>query len=309
MNHADLQGNIFNIQKFSIHDGPGIRTTVFFKGCPLRCAWCANPESQETRIQITYDSRKCTGCRTCARVCPQGAVSPVLSGEASSFCDIRIDSGRCIGCQTCVGVCPGHALKAEGRLRSVKEVAGICLQDLDFYEESDGGVTFSGGECFCQPEFAGALIRELKSSGIHVAAETTGAVESSVFREIAPLFDLLLFDVKHYDSEAHRAGTGVPNEQILENLSWAVQQGFDLLPRIPVIPGFNDSPEDAGHFADLLRSIGLTRVQLLPFHQFGERKYELLSRDYRFHEVKALYPEDLKDYQQILMSRGLDCFF
>ena len=230
-------GTIFNIQKFSIHDGPGVRTTVFLKGCPLRCKWCANPESQLVEVQILHDQKKCVGCETCVHVCPQKAIE--MENE-----HIMIHTDRCTGCRTCVQNCPSMALSYEGETKNVEEVVEICLQDLDFYEESDGGVTISGGEGMTQPDFVKELLLRLKEHGIHTAIETTGYAPDSVFQELAPMFDLLLFDVKQYDSLKHKEGTGIGNEQIIKNLRWAIQEGLDVLPRVPVIPNFNAALED-----------------------------------------------------------------
>lgn len=301
-----MTGNIFNIQKFSIHDGPGVRTTVFLKGCPMRCKWCANPESQHTDVLITYDQRKCIRCFHCADVCPNGCISHNKDDENGH---IIIDHHRCMGCRACVNECPGRALGSEGENRELAEIAETCLQDIDFYQESGGGVTLSGGECMCQPEFVESLIAELKKNGIHVAAETTGYIEKEIFQRLAPRFDLLLFDVKHYDSDKHFAGTGVHNELIIENLAWAHGQGLNILPRIPVIPGFNNELSDAGGIAALLRKLGFPSVQLLPFHQLGERKYELLGEDYSMKGMKALHPEDLKAYQDVFTAYGIHAFF
>ena len=299
-----MTGNIFNIQKFSIHDGPGVRTTVFFKGCPLRCKWCANPESQSGRIQITYDPKQCMGCRNCVAACKLKAISY----DPDRKRHILINREKCAGCFACVEHCMTKALKAEGEYITPEEVVNKCLQDMVFYEESGGGVTLSGGECFSQPEFAAALVEELKKHRIHVAAETTGCAEEGVFRKLAPEFDLLLFDVKHYDSAKHKEGTGVPNDRILQNLSWAVQNALRILVRIPVIPGFNDSLQDAAGLSDLMGGMGIHEIQLLPFHQFGERKYELLNREYDLKDVKALHPEDLTDYKNVFTEKGLNCF-
>ena len=292
-----MKGLVFNIQKFSLHDGPGLRTTVFFKGCPLRCRWCSNPESQAGETQISFDARKCLRCGSCRSVCPKSCIS---FGE--------IERNSCVGCLACVESCPGKALKAEGERMDSDEVVRICRQDADFYAESGGGVTLSGGECLMQSDFTAELLTKLKAEGFHVAAETTGCVTPEVFRELAPKFDLLLFDVKHFDSEKHRQGTGVGNERILQNLRWAKEKGLNILPRIPVIPDFNATLGDAEGLAALLSSLGFERAQLLPFHQFGERKYELLGREYAYAGQKALYKEDLKDYRQIFLTRGIDCF-
>lgn len=296
------KGLIFNIQKFSIHDGPGIRTTVFLKGCPLTCKWCSNPESQFDKVQILYDVKKCVNCNTCVHTCDQNAISMIDQR-------IQIDTNKCIGCLQCVHNCPNQALSYEGEYKSIEEIVSTCLQDKDFYEESNGGVTISGGEGMSQPIFLKELIKALKKHNIHVAIETTGYIKKEIFQEIAPLFDLLLFDVKHYDSEAHYRGTKVHNELILSNLTWAIQKGIDVLPRIPVIPDFNASLEDAKGLADTLIKAGATKVQLLPFHQFGEKKYELLNRPYAYKNKKALYPEDLEEYQRIFLDKGLHCFF
>lgn len=295
------KGIIFNIQKFSIHDGPGIRTTVFLKGCPLRCQWCSNPESQNPDIQILYNHQTCLHCLHCISVCPQHAIS--YNNE-----HIHIDFQKCIGCLQCTQQCPSHSLTCEGEYQEVQEIVRICKQDLPFYEESNGGVTISGGEGMGQPQFVEALLQALKAEKIHVAIETTGYIQEDIFHQLAPQFDLLLFDVKHYDSHQHLFKTGVPNELIIQNLTWAIQQGIDVLPRIPVIPDFNCTLEDAEGFVKLFQKTGIKRIQLLPFHQFGEKKYEMLNQEYLYQNKKALHPEDLKDYQQIFINHNIDCF-
>ncbi len=296
------KGIIFNIQKFSTNDGPGVRTTVFFKGCPLRCKWCANPESQSAAVQIFYDQGKCARCLTCVHTCPQKSV--YMSG-AGFFRDTE----TCTGCLQCVSNCPSEALSYEGEHKTAQEIADICLQDKDFYETSGGGVTISGGEAMAQPEFLEELLLVLRRRHIHLAIETTGYAKPQVFKKLAPMFDLLLFDVKHYDSARHYEGTCVHNGQIIENLKWAVSQGIKVLPRIPVIPDFNDSLEDASGMAALLKSVGAHQVQLLPFHQFGENKYHKLCREYAYENAAALHEEDLADYLQVFLEQNIDAFF
>lgn len=296
-----MRGTIFNIQKYSIHDGPGIRTTVFLKGCPLRCQWCSNPESQSFAIQILYDSKKCVGCQTCVHTCPHHALT-YQEG-------IHFNQKACDGCLDCIKACPQEALSYEGEHQSVKKIIEICLQDKDFYEESGGGVTISGGEGMSQPDFLEAIVKGLKAEGIHTAIETTSFVDPKVFHDLAPLFDLLLLDLKHYDPIKHKEGTGVDNTPIIHNIQWAIERGLTHLVRIPVIPGFNASHEDAKGLAKLCQEIGIKKVQLLPFHQFGENKYDLLKRDYSFKNKKALHPEDLVEYRQIFIDQGIDCFF
>lgn len=183
------------------------------------------------------------------------------------------------------------------------------MQDRDFYEESGGGVTLSGGEPLAQPEFAAVLLDGLKAQGIHTAMETTGYAVPEVFDRVAAKADLLLFDVKHWDVDKHKQGTGVSNERILTNLRGAISAGKNVLPRIPVIPGFNDSLDDAAHFAALFQEMGAKEVQLLPFHQFGESKYELLGREYAYANLNALHEEDLAEFQQVLASAGIHAYF
>lgn len=296
-------GTIFNIQKFSVNDGPGIRTVVFFKGCPLRCLWCSNPESQLPRTQILWEEKKCADCRHCIDICPAHAVS-LLHGH------IHIDHAKCDGCRKCISECPGKALEAEGEVKTVKEIMDIVMQDLPFYEESGGGITLSGGEFLSQPEFAEELLLAAKEMGLHTCCETTGYARPEVFEHMVKYIDLILFDMKHWDPEKHRAGTGVTNELPLSNMWRAIASGKEVLPRIPVIPGFNDSLKDAARLADTLaKYAGAEKCQLLPFHQFGEIKYHLLDRPYELENMPSLHKEDLGDYRQIFLDRGIEAFF
>jgi len=297
-----MKALIFNVQKFSLNDGPGIRTVIFFKGCPLSCRWCSNPESLSKKVQIMWNKEKCLGCGTCVRSCPQKAILQ-LSDE------ISIQDDKCDGCGICIKNCPGHALTSEGEWKTVDDLMSVCLQDRIFYEESSGGITLSGGEPLMYPDFVIALLEALKIEGIHTAMETTGFASPEIFNRIIPHVNLLLFDIKHWDEEKHIEGTGVSNQLILKNMKYAVALGKEILPRIPVVPGFNDQLIDAEGFCRLLNEVNLTRVQLLPFHQFGENKYTQLGRDYFYKNASALHEEDLADYRRVFLQKNIDAFF
>ena len=296
------QALVFNIQEFSIHAGPGIRTTVFLKGCPLRCRWCANPESQLHQAQGRWERARGGGCGRGVQAGPADTVTLDAQG-------VHIDMEKCAGCGACAHVCGEHALTLDGEARDVAEVVRACMQDEMFYEESGGGVTLSGGEPLASPEFALELLTELRKKGVHTALETTGYALPEVFDRVTAQADLLLFDGKHYDRERHVQGTGVANDMIVENLRRAIAAGREVLPRIPVIPGFNDSIDDAQGFAALLKGVGAKRAQLLPFHQLGEKKYEMLGMEYELHDLKPLHEEDLEGFRKTMINAGIDAFF
>lgn len=298
----DIKACIFNIQRYSIHDGPGIRTVVFFKGCPLSCLWCSNPESQYNKIQIVCDKSKCEKCLCCVNVCPKKAI--YLNNN-----NIEINYNKCISCLSCKNSCPNNALSVEGEFLSVSEVLKEVLKDEVFYEESNGGVTLSGGEVLMQHEFASELLKSLKEKNIHTAVETTGYSPSKIFLKFIENVDLLLFDMKHYDREKHFKTTNVYNDLIIENLKIAIDAGKEVIIRIPVIPNINSSLKDAEEFCKLLKSVNAKKVNLLPFHQFGQKKYELLNKKYAFQNIQQLHEEDLIDYKNIFLKNGFDCYF
>lgn len=295
-------GVIFNIQKFSINDGPGIRTVVFFKGCPLHCKWCANPESQLAKIQILWDKKKCLHCHHCLEMCLSKAIS--LKDD-----NIFIDTNKCTLCKQCIDTCPQKALTSEGEIKTVQQVLDIVLQDEVFYEESDGGITLSGGEFLMQTQFAEELLIAAKEKNLHTCCETTGFCTPEKFQHIIQYIDYILFDLKHWDSQKHLEGTGIDNKLILTNMKYAISTGKKVLPRIPVIPKFNDSLEDAKKFCDVLHAVGSNQCQLLPFHQFGENKYHLLNKQYAYENQPALHREDLQDYLQIFLDNNIHAFF
>ncbi len=304
MKSADrtVGGTLFNIQKFSVHDGPGIRTAVFLKGCPLNCRWCANPESQLSKVQILWDARLCIRCGRCKKACPAKAVS--MAGDR-----IFIDHTLCTGCGQCTRQCPSQALKAEGEHKTVAQVLDIVLQDRDFYEESGGGITVTGGELLCQREFAQQLLAASKEEGLDTCCETAGFASPQVFDRIMASADHILFDIKHWDDEKHREKTGVSNRLPYSNMQRAIAMGKDVLPRIPVIPGFNDSLSDGTRLAQALIKAKARRCQLLPFHQFGENKYHLLGMAYDYEDVPSLHEEDLEAYRQTFLDQGIHAFF
>jgi len=264
-------GVVFNIQRFSIHDGPGIRTTVFLKGCPLRCFWCQNPESQSGRPEIVLDGRKCTLCGACHRVCGNGAIR--LEGGSPIF-----DRRSCEGCGQCAVVCPSEARRLSGRRMTVEEVMREVLKDVKFYENSSGGVTLSGGEPLAQPEFARSILEGCRQEGLHTALDTCGWAPWPDIEKILKLVDLVLLDIKHLDASMHREATGHDNLLILEN----ARRMAKLKPmriRVPLIPGFNDSPEAVRGIAEFVKNeLGSRDIDLLAYNRMGEVKYDFLEK-------------------------------
>jgi pyruvate formate lyase activating enzyme len=297
---------IFNIQKFSLNDGPGIRTVVFLKGCPLRCAWCANPESQACAPQLEWKESACVGCGTCLSAAPDTGVREI-SGKR--HVDVRELRGDADEARAAVAACPTRALSIVGENKTVEEVVRVCLQDQPFYEDSGGGVTLSGGEALMWPDFCEELLDRLHEEGIDTCIETEAHVSPQVFQCIASQLDHMLVDLKHVDASKLEDQTGGRADLMLENLRWALANHPDVLPRTPVIPGFNDCLDDARAMARWLREAGGTRVQLLPFHNFGEGKYALVDMPYSLGGVKNLRPEDLAAYRQVYLDEGIEAFF
>ena len=297
---------VFNIQKFSLNDGPGIRTVVFLKGCPLRCAWCANPESQRRSPQLEWKESACVGCGTCLAAAPN---AKAVEYAGKRHVDVRTLDGSSPDAQAAVKACPTRALTCTGETKTVEEVLRVCLQDKPFYEDSGGGVTLSGGEALTWPDFCEELLRELHNNGVDTCIETEAHVAPQIFQRVAALLDHMLIDLKHVDSTKLHDHASARADLMLDNLRWALANHPDVLPRTPVIPGFNDSPDDARAMARWLREAGATRVQLLPFHNYGESKYALLDMPYTMQGANNLHPEDLEDYRQIYLDEGVEAFF
>jgi len=303
---AGISGLITDIKKFAIHDGPGIRTTVFLKGCPLRCLWCHNPETQSDEPVLAYYVTNCIGCGQCMKACPAGALSRGDEG-------IIIDRGLCTSCGACACVCPAEAMVMHGREATVEEVLAEVEKDRPFYENSGGGVTLSGGEPLHQLAFAVGLMQAARESNLHTCLDTCGHVPWSAFEAIMPYTDLVLYDMKTLDDERHRQYTGCGNELILENLAALATAEVELLVRTPVVPGFNATADDMGAIADLL--IGLRQasaafvpaLELLPYHELGESKFERLGMTY---ELKGLKPPGkalMAELVQTVQDRGVRC--
>lgn len=302
------KGIIFNIQRFSIHDGPGIRTAVFFKGCPLHCPWCSNPESQSGGIQITWDEKKCIHCQKCISICPTQSLSTVVKDGRNI---ILVNEEACIGCLKCNRECPQSALSYEGEFKEIDQIIKEVMKDDVFYEESGGGITLSGGEVLNQADFAIQLMKKAHENGLHTACETTCYTDSETFTSFIENLDLLLCDIKHYDSLKHKEVVGVPLEEIQKNIKFAVDSGIEVIGRIPIIPEFNFSIEDAIGLSDTLLRLGIRKVNLLPFHQFGENKYKMLNRPYLMSAVDALQKDDPQflEFASIFKDKGLEVSF
>jgi len=268
-------GLIFDVKKYSINDGPGIRTTVFFKGCPLRCAWCHNPESISTLIQKMYNKDKCIGCRSCVDVCPEKACSLTPDG-------IVTDRMRCTSCGKCADICPTKATEMSGRIATVDEIIEIVEKERIFFDQSGGGVTFSGGEPLLQSEFLIALLDEFGSRSIHRTVDTTGFVKSGTLLNVAKRTDLFLYDLKMMNSQRHKKWTGIENEQILKNLRLLAQTGASINIRIPLVKGVNDDDGNIEQTAIFVSALSgrKKKINLLPYHNIAANKYRRLGEIY-----------------------------
>jgi len=270
---GNLLGIVFNIQRYSIHDGPGIRTTVFLKGCPLRCFWCQNPESQSQEPEIFLKRDFCTLCGSCAEVCPAGAIS--FNSESS-----LIDRNLCIGCGKCVQVCPNDARELIGKSMTVDDVMTEVLKDIKFYRKSGGGVTLSGGDPLDQHEFSYELLKRCKELGLHTTIDTTGFASWEVLSKLLYYTDFVLYDIKCIDEKNHYSATGVLNRIILENAKRMYKAHKMMLIRVPLIPGFNDTVEEVKSIETFVhQELGETEIELLPYNKWGESKYRFLDRE------------------------------
>jgi pyruvate formate lyase activating enzyme len=294
------RGIIFDIERFAIHDGPGIRTTLFLKGCPLACWWCHNPESISPRPQLAYFEEKCIGCGKCFAACPNGAHELLADGSRA------LHREKCQLCGRCVQTCFAEALVIEGREISVAEAVAELRKDAPFYESSGGGITLSGGEPMRQVSFSTAVLEACKKEGMHTALDTSGYAPWEDYQRILPFVDLVLYDFKISDPEAHRRYTGVSNELIRENLARIDERGVPIEIRIPLIPGINDDRRTIEEIAQFLRPIKrITAVVLLPYHSLGETKYQQVGRTYRLAGLASPTREHMEEVAGWLTGSGV----
>lgn len=290
---------VFDLQRFALHDGPGIRTTVFLKGCPLDCVWCHNPESKSTKPQIGFLAKNCTGCGRCAAVCEEN----VHRLEGTGIHQVVYEN--CKACGRCVKVCPRHALKIYGEKMTPEEILQTVRKDRDFYERSGGGLTVSGGEPMLQFEALKELLGRAKEEGIHVCLDTCGQAPESHYREIAGVVDVFLFDYKLTDPEAHRRWTGVDNRLILNNLKMLCETGNDVFLRCPIIPGVNDKEEHYRAIAELSRKYpGIRKVNLMMYHDMAKGKAEQVGMTYQLAEIRTIEEKQKKEIYQKVAGFG-----
>jgi len=293
----ETKGLVFDIKKYAIHDGPGIRTTVFFKGCPLQCQWCHNPESRKGQSEFVFRNNRCLRCGQCVDACPSEAIS--LDGDHPVT-----DTEICRLCGECIDVCPAGARQIIGEQMAVSEVVAEIERDVIFYDQSGGGVTFSGGEPLMQPDFLVALLNQCRRLNIHTAVDTSCYAEQGIVKMAAERAELFLCDLKHMDNEMHERFTGVGNNLILDNIRLISQAGNKIVIRVPIIPGFNDDPtniEETGNFAASLQGVG--RIDILPFNRAGIEKSARLTGEFDSMQLRTpdeehmnLMAQSLKKY-------------
>lgn len=303
------RGIVFDIQKYSIHDGPGTRTLVFLKGCPLQCRWCSNPESISRKYQVMFMDDRCTTCGKCAAVCDAGVHQ--LRTPGSGILQHVIDrDAACSGCGKCIAECPVEALRLAGNEMAVAEVVDEVLQDSVFYWSSGGGVTIGGGEPTAQAEFAGAILAECKEQGLHTAMETCGHTDWETFAELARHTDLFLYDLKHLCPDRHKELTGVTNAKILSNLSNLLANGSSVIVRMPLIAGMNDEKMLLRRTLTFLeqesrKNSSLKGVEVLPYHRLGQNKYKQLGLEYPMDEAAGYDQEELQEIEGFLQTFDL----
>jgi pyruvate formate lyase activating enzyme len=298
---AAKEAVVLSIDRMTTHNGPGIRTIILFKGCPLHCLWCSTPESQKVDPEIAVYPGKCIQCGQCIFACPVEAIT--LTGEM-----IHIDRGRCNSCGKCAEVCYSEAITVLGQSMAVEALVEEVKKDMVFYEQSGGGVTVSGGEPLLYPDFMGQLLRTLKAEGINVGIDTCGHIPWQNIESVLAYVDFFLWDIKHMDSERHKELTGVSNELILRNVRAVSERNTPLHIRFPLIPSYNDSEENIRATCEMAQGLSsLVEVHLLPLHHFGKARYDSLNRDYPIAHLSLMPDNILKQMKQLVESYGLKC--
>ena len=294
------QPKILNIQKFSVHDGDGIRTTIFFKGCGLRCWWCHNPESQIYSKQLMFDRERCTGCGLCVSACPNGAISIGEDHKAVT------DMTKCTVCGTCFDYCIDENRQSVGKEYEIDDLIKIIKQDLQFYEQSGGGVTLSGGEVMTQDiDYIEELCRRIKKEGINIAIDTCGFAPEENYRRLLPYVDTFLYDIKSLNDEVHKKYMGQSNKLILSNLEFLAQNDANINIRIPTIKTVNADKESMQDIIEyLLKTTGTVRVNLLPYHNTGSSKYDRLGREYLADYLEVPSNEEMEEIQDMFVKAG-----
>lgn len=293
------QLSIMEIERFAIHDGPGIRSVVFLQGCPLRCTWCSNPESQKIASQILHIKKKCVGCGICIKACPHKNIK--MDGHYPIF-----DRNKCIACKACEEACPHSAIKFTGRIVTSSEIMEVVLRDRDYYESSGGGITFSGGEAFIQFEGLMDLLTKSKIHNLHTTVETCGQIHLEKIKKAFSLIDLFLFDIKHIDRNLLKQETNADLNTILTNLQYIAQQDSSkIIIRIPIIPQYNSDEETIREIFKLAKSNNIEQIHLLPYHTLGKDKYEQLGIKYTYPNENILPKEKLLPLKEIGEKMGL----
>ena len=299
MSGSHHRGRVFDIQRYSLHDGPGLRTNIFLKGCPLHCPWCANPEGRRRRPDIAFFSNACFLCGDCVAACPMGAIR--LTAEEG----LRWERLQCDKCGQCVQVCAAGAFRTIGEEKTAAEVVAEALRDRAFYG-GDGGLTLTGGEPTLQPAFAQEVLRRAREEGLHTAMETCGYGPWSRFAPLLPYLDLVLYDIKHADAEQHRSYVGVSNELILENARRIARARVPMVIRVPLIPHFNTDEQSLRAIAQFVLTLdGVREVHLLPYHTLGRAKYEALGEAYPMGDLPPMKPEEAEPLANIVREHGL----